>query len=465
MKADFGLLSPGATRGACGVGVLVDLKADKTHHLVQDGLRVLCNLDHRGARGAEEKTGDGAGMLLQKPHEFFQSEIPVLGEFDSYGVGQLFMPKDQWKQIALKKLINAVCREAAFRVLAWREVPTDNADLGSTALQSEPAVRQLFVEPVERLASEQLDTRLYVLRRLIEMEVQRRGICGDELFYVCSLDRRKIVYKGLLTCKQLQLYYPDLSDERVKTSLVLVHSRFGTNTLGAWELAHPYRNTVHNGEINTLRGNLNRMKTREVELGCAKFGSDIEKIKPVTSEGLSDTAVLDNILELLLEAGRSLPHALRMLVPEAWNKDKLMEPKRRAFYDFCSTIVEPWDGPALIATTDGYRIAAVLDRNGLRPCRYCVTRSNILIMASETGVLETAAHEIIFQGRLKPGELFLVDTLQKRIVPEQEIFDTLTKQDYAGWLMRNRVRLKDIVQPGMPPEEVTEVTPYQRAFG
>jgi glutamate synthase domain-containing protein 2/glutamate synthase domain-containing protein 1/glutamate synthase domain-containing protein 3 len=465
MKADFGLLSPGATRGACGVGVLVDLNANKTHQLVEDGLRILCNLDHRGARGAEEKTGDGAGMLLQKPHEFFRSEILALGEFDSYGVGQLFIPKDQWKQIALKKLINAVCHEAAFRVVAWREVPTDNSDLGRTALQSEPAVRQLFVEPVERLAPEELDTKLYVLRRLIEKEVKQRGICGEDLFYVCSLDRRKIVYKGLLTCKQLQLYFPDLSDQRVKTSIVLVHSRFGTNTLGAWELAHPYRNTVHNGEINTLRGNLNRMKTREVELGCAKFGTDIERIKPVTSEGLSDTAVLDNVLELLLESGRSLPHALRMLVPEAWNKDKLMDTKRHAFYDFCSTIVEPWDGPALIAATDGYRVAAVLDRNGLRPCRYCLTRSNILIMASETGVLETPAHEINFQGRLKPGEMFLVDTLQQRIVPEQEVFDTLTKQDYAGWLTQNRVRLKDVVKPGTLPDEVAEVTPYQRAFG
>src|SRR6266481_3300279 len=464
MKADFGLLSPGA-RGACGVGVLVDLNANKTHQLVEDGLRILCNLDHRGARGAEEKTGDGAGMLLQKPHEFFRSEIFALGEFDSYGVGQLFIPKDQWKQIALKKVINAVCREAAFRVIAWREVPTENFDLGRTALQSEPAVRQLFVEPVERLAPGHLDTKLYVLRRLIEKEVKECGICGEDLFYICSLDRRKIVYKGLLTCKQLQLYYPDLSDERVKTSIVLVHSCFGTNTLGAWELAHPYRNTVHNGEINTLRGNLNRMKTREVELSCARFGTDIERIKPVTSEGLSDTAVLDNVLELLLESGRSLPHALRMLVPEAWNKDKLMDTKRRAFYDFCSTIVEPWDGPALIAATDGYRVAAVLDRNGLRPCRYCLTRSNIVIMASETGVLDTPASEIVFQSRLKPGEMFLTDTLEKRIVPEPEIFEELAAHDYSAWLAENRIRLKDVVKPGVEVEETGDVTPYQRASG
>ena len=453
------------TRGACGVGALVDLNGTKTHRLVEDGLRILCNLDHRGARGAEEKTGDGAGMLLQKPHEFFHAQIPSLGDFDSYGVGQLFLPKDQWKQIALKKLIKAVCREAACRLVAWRDVPTDNTDLGRTALQSEPAVMQMFVEPLDPLTPEQLDTRLYVLRRLIEKAVRQSGICGQELFYICSLDRRKIVYKGLLTCTQLQLYYPDLSNSRIKTSLVLVHSRFGTNTLGAWELAHPYRTAVHNGEINTLRGNLNRMKTREAALASEIFGDDIERIKPITADAQSDTAVFDNVLELLLESGRSLPHALRMLIPEAWNKDKLMDAKRRAFYDYFSTIIEPWDGPALIAATDGYRVAAILDRNGLRPCRYCVTTGNILIMASETGVLDTPASEIVFQSRLKPGEMFLADTLERRIVPEQEVFDELTRRDYSGWLAENRVRLKDVVPPDIKVEEFGDVTPYQRAFG
>jgi glutamate synthase domain-containing protein 2/glutamate synthase domain-containing protein 1/glutamate synthase domain-containing protein 3 len=465
MKTQRGLFSPGKTRGACGVGVLVDLNGTNTHRLVEDGLRILCNLDHRGARGSEEKTGDGAGMLLQKPHEFFKSQVAALGDFDSYGVGMLFVPKDHWRQIAAKKLVETVCRDAGFKVIAWRDVPTDNCDLGKTALQSEPAVKQLFVEPLESLDPDRMDAKLYVLRRMIEKAELERQIADGELFYICSLNRRRIVYKGLLTCKQLRLYYPDLSDERVKTSLALVHSRFGTNTLGAWHLAHPYRVTVHNGEINTLRGNLNRMKTREAVLACERFGADIEKIKPVTSEGLSDTAALDNVLELLLESGRSLPHALRMLVPEAWNKDKLMEAKRRAFYDFHSTVMEPWDGPALIAATDGGRVAAVLDRNGLRPCRYCVTKENILIMASETGVLETAPSEILLQGRLKPGELFLADTIQKRIVPEQEIFDELTDRPHAEWLAQKRVSLKDIATPVPEPDEIVEVTLYQRAFG
>src|SRR6266404_1355514 len=465
MKSEHGLSSPGANRGACGVGALINLNGTRTHQLVEDGLRILCNLDHRGARGAEEKTGDGAGMLLQKPHEFFHSEIPTLGDFDSYGVGQLFVPKDQWKQIALKKLITTVCREAACRLISWREVPTDNSDLGRTALLSEPAVRQMFVEPLDPRTPEHLDTQLYVLRRMIEKAVKKSGICGNELFYVCSLDRRRIVYKGLLTCKQLQLYYPDLSNSRVKTSIVLVHSRFGTNTLGAWELAHPYRTVVHNGEINTLRGNLNRMRTREAALESEKFGDDIESIKPITAEGLSDTAVFDNVLELLLESGRSLPHALRMLIPEAWNKDKSMDARRRSFYDYFSTIIEPWDGPALIAATDGYKVATILDRNGLRPCRYCLTRSNIVIMASETGVLDKPASEIVFKSRLKPGEMFLADTLEKRIVPEQEIFAELTAHDYLAWLAENRIRLKDIVKPGVEAEETGDVTPYQRASG
>src|SRR6202023_1390854 len=258
MKIEFGLPTIGTTRGASGVGALIDLNGTKTHQLVEDGLRILCNIDHRGARGAEEKTGDWAGMLLQNPHEFFHSEIPTLGDFDSCGGGQLFVPQDQWKQIALKKLITTVCREAACRLIYWREVPTDNSDLGRTALQSEPAVRQMFIEPVDPLTPEQLDTRLYVLRRLIEKAVQQSKICGKELFYVCSLDRRKIVYKGLTTFKQLQLCFPDLSNSRIKSNIVLVHSRFGTNTLGAWELAHPYRTCVHNGEINPTRGTLTR---------------------------------------------------------------------------------------------------------------------------------------------------------------------------------------------------------------
>lgn len=288
-----GLYDPSVTRAACGVGVVVDLNGVKSHQLIEDGFRVLVNIDHRGARGSEEKTGDGTGMLLQKPHEFFAANVPGLGDFDSYGVGQIFMPRDYGMQAALKDLIKKAAHAEGFRIVAWRDVPTKGEDLlGKSALETEPAIVQVFLEPVASLDPARLDTKLYILRRVIENLARKPGLWNDkELFYICSLDRRKIVFKGLLSCGQLEPYFPDLSDPLVKTSLVLLHSRFSTNTLGAWHLAHPYRNTVHNGEINTLRGNLNRMKTREAVLASALFGDDIAKLKPITSEGMSDTAV------------------------------------------------------------------------------------------------------------------------------------------------------------------------------
>ncbi|HEX2236837.1 MAG TPA: glutamate synthase large subunit [Gammaproteobacteria bacterium] len=466
-----GLYRPKATHANCGVGVLVDLQGRKTHRLIEDGFRLLHNLDHRGARGAEEKTGDGAGMLIQKPHAFFAMQIAGLGEFDEYGVGQLFLPRDPDKQLVLLELIENVARKEGFLIIAWRDVPTDNADLGKTALASEPAIKQVFVKPRTRLEPAALDTRLYVLRRHIEKAAAPYAGGGADLFYVCSLDRRKIVYKGLLTCSQLSKYYPELRDERVATSLLLVHSRFSTNTLGAWELAHPYRCIVHNGEINTLRGNVNWMRARAADLDSGRFGCDIGKLRPITGDGeLSDSAAFDNVLELLLESGRELPHALRMMIPEAWHKDPSMDPKRRVMYDYLSAIMEPWDGPALVAATDGYQVAAILDRNGLRPCRYCVTKDDVLIMASETGVLDTPASEIVFKGRLKPGQLFLADTRERRILPEEEIFAALTDKPYAQWLANNRIQLCDLDAHNIhevPPadSDFTGITRLQRSFG
>ena len=468
LKTQRGLYDPYANHSSCGVGALVDLKGTKSHQLIEDGFQILFNLDHRGARGAEEKTGDGAGLLLQKPHDFFKSEIPSLGSFDSYGVGQAFFPQDRYKQEALQELLDSVARQEGFEIVAWRDVPTDNSELGKTALESEPAVKQFFVEPRAPLAPDRLDTKLYLWRRSIEKAAAQRDLDADSLFYICSLDRRKIVYKGLLTCQQLKLYYPDLSDERVKSSLVLVHSRFSTNTLGAWHLAHPYRSVIHNGEFNTLRGNRNWMRTREADLACQKFGEDIHKIKPVVT-GESDSAVFDNVLELLLEAGRDLPHALRMMIPEAWNKDPFMDERRRAFYDYFGMLMEPWDGPALIVATDGYRVGAVLDRNGLRPCRYSLTKDGKLIMGSETGVLDVPASEVVLKGRLQPGQLFLADTLQGRIVPEEEIFETVTSERYGEWLQTHRVKLKDLVAEAeadpAPLRDGRTIAQYQRAFG
>ena len=472
-RARLGLFDPTYEHANCGVGVLVDLKGEKRHSLVQQGLDLLANLDHRGARGAEEATGDGAGMMLQVPHAFFADLLP-LGEAGSYGVGQIFMPSES--QGELCDLIEEVVQGAGFNVIAWRDVPTDNTGLGETALRAEPAVVQVFVKPQQDLTPEAFDAQLYTLRHKIDRKV--RDERPDDAFYICSLDRRRIVYKGLLTCHQLRSYYPDLSDERVVSSLALVHARFSTNTLGAWKLAHPYRTIIHNGEINTLRGNLNWMRAREAVLASGKLG-DVGALTPLVPEGSSDTAALDSVLELLIAAGRDLPHALRMLVPEAWQKDDTMSDKRRAFYDYHSTLVEPWDGPALIAVTDGSRVAAVLDRNGLRPCRYLVTKSGLLVMASEAGVLQTPPEEVAFKGRLEPGQMFLADTNEGRIVPEEEIFGALTDEKYKRWLDENRVKLRDLVRqeigeeakkveangddsPDLSPETLRQ---YQRAFG
>ncbi|HKJ31115.1 MAG TPA: glutamate synthase large subunit [Balneolales bacterium] len=469
-KVTKGLYKPQQEHSNCGVGIVVNLKGKQTHRLVEDGFRILENLDHRGARGAEEKTGDGAGMMLQKPHDFFKSIIPELGDFDSYGVGQVFFPRDYKKQMALKEVMQEAARKEKFNIICWRKVPTDNTGLGKTALHMEPAVFQFFVEPIKPVEPEKLDSKLYVLRRLMEKAVRQRALWSGDLFYICSLDRRKIVYKGLLTCAQLRSYYPELSNSMVKTGLVMVHSRFSTNTLGSWDLAHPYRVIVHNGEINTLQGNINWMKTREPHLASERFGEDIEKIKPITPDiEISDSAGFDHVLELLHEAGRDLPHALRMMVPEAWNKDAFMHPMRKSFYDYHSTLMEPWDGPALVAASDGFRVAAILDRNGLRPCRYVLTDEDKLVMASEDGVLDILNEQVVKRGRLKPGELFMADTIEKRIIPEEEIFDDLTDEKYGKWLDENRVRLPALMDKNDVKLEdefdFDNISTYQRAFG
>jgi len=460
------LLDETSQKANCGVGITLDLSGERDHDIIEDGLDLLENLDHRGARGAEPDTGDGAGILIQKPHAFFTDEVDGLGEFDEYGVGMVFLPSDE-SSTQLRSLIETAADQEGFDVVAWRSVPTDNSSLGATAVETEPDVEQFFVEPQDDCSPEELDSALYVLRRVIENRVAERDPPGSDRFYICSLDRRKIVYKGLLTNAQVREYYPDLSDERVVSRLAFVHSRFSTNTLGAWELAHPYRNIIHNGEINTLRGNLNWMQAREAELESPAFGSDIEKLKPITDEDQSDTAVVDNVLELLVESGRSMPHALRMLVPEAWEQDDQLGQDRTDWYRYHSTINEPWDGPALIAYTDGFKVGAVLDRNGLRPCRYAVTEDDRLVMASETGALELQEENVAHRDRLQPGELFYADPDAGGIVSDDEIFDSLTDDKYGEWLEEHEVRLDDLDSgvEDTPTYVESDLTAYQRAFG
>ncbi|MEF8864615.1 MAG: glutamate synthase large subunit [Salinibacter sp.] len=474
---DRAALGPRRERSNCGVGVLMDLNGTQSHAMVKQALGLLRRLDHRGARGAEENTGDGAGLLIQKPHAFYQDVVSGLGTADSYGVGQFFLPRDRHVQEALRDFIDQRVRAEGLDPVAWRSVPTDASDLGPTARATEPDVWQLFVQPTHPVSPERLDAQLYILRRLLENAVADSDLEDRETFYVCSLDRRRVVYKGLLTNAQVASYYPELTDERVRSTLALVHSRFSTNTLGAWRLAHPYRTVVHNGEVNTLRGNLNWMRAREADLRTDAFGEDLERIRPITTEAQSDTAVLDNVLELLVESGRSLPHALRMLIPEAWTKDARMSPERRAWYEYHSTLIEPWDGPLLAAFTDGDSVAAVLDRNGLRPCRYWVTHDDRLVMASEAGVVDLPPGRVAQKNRLQPGQLFLADAAAERIVPEDEVFGRLTDEKYERWLDEMRVRLQTLVPAhtsrGTPVPETTlslngdpEVLPRrQRAFG
>ncbi|HKJ58111.1 MAG TPA: glutamate synthase subunit alpha, partial [Halobacteriales archaeon] len=413
------LADPTAERSNCGVGVVMDLHGGRSHGVVADGLELLANLEHRGTTGAEEDTGDGAGITVQTPHELFAEEVPVdLPE--EYAVGSIFLPQDDESAADLKALVGDGLAEHGLSVVHWRDVPTDNSALGKTAVDSEPDVVQAFVVPDGDSidSTDEFDRKLYVGRRTVENAVEDEAPEGADRFYVCSLDRQIVVYKGLLKGTQLPGYYPDLRDERVESTFVLVHARFSTNTLGAWHLAHPYRRIIHNGEFNTIQGNINWMRARETDLAHEDFGDDIHTIKPIIDDpDQSDTASVDNALELLLNTGRDLPHALRMLIPEAWRRPENQVPEgRRAFYDFHASLVEPWDGPALVIGTDGEKIAGVLDRNGLRPCRYEVRGDGRLVLASEAGALTTPVENVEERGRLQPGQLFVADPEEGRVV-------------------------------------------------
>ena len=460
-----GLASVTDDRSNCGIGGVVDLDGEPTHDTVADAVELLENLEHRGTTGAEEDTGDGAGIMVARPDGFFRdvvdADLPA-----EYAVGSVFMPTEPSVQARIHDVIAEVLSVYGLEVLAWRDVPTDNADLGATALDSEPHVAQLFVAPVEGAGLAErftapgddpdadpallgFDRALYAARREIENAVA--DVDGAGRFYVCSLDRQRVVYKGLLKGPQLADYYLDLTDDRFTSHVALVHARFSTNTLGAWHLAHPYRNIVHNGEFNTIRGNVNWMRARESDLEHPAFGAELETIKPVIDDpNQSDTASVDNAAELLLQTGRELPHVLRMLVPEAFRDDDLMDEARTDFYDYHASLVEPWDGPALVIGFDGDQVAGVLDRNGLRPCRYEVTRENRLVVGSEVGALPTDAADVTRRGRLQPGEIFVADPEAGRIVPDDEVFAELTDERYGEWVDENQVALDEVVADSGP---------------
>ena len=448
-----GLYDPQYEHDSCGVGVIAHIKGVKSHDIIEKGLQVLINLGHRGACGSDPKTGDGAGILLQMPHRFFSEEclklgisLPPLGD---YGVGMVFLPQDPAQRERCERIFEDIVLEEGQLLLGWRDVPLDNSGIGERAREVQPFIRQVFIGRGQHTADEAaLGRKLYVIRRQVEKAVEASDIEDADTFYIPSLFTNRIVYKGLLMADQIAGFYQELTDPAMVTSFSLVHSRFSTNTLGSWKLAHPYRLMLHNGEINTLRGNLNWMVARQAMFSSPLFGDDMQKLFPIITPGQSDTACIDNALELLLATGRSLPHCMMMLVPEAWGDHVEIAPEKRDFYEYHSSLMEPWDGPALLAFTDGVRVGAILDRNGLRPFRYLVTRDDLLVMASEVGVLDVPPEDVLFKARLEPGRMFLVDPSEGRILEDEEIKRELSNQQpYGNWLAENRVTMEQLPEP------------------
>jgi len=466
-----GLYSPELEHDSCGVGFIVHLKGQKSHQIIDDGLTALENLDHRGASGAEANTGDGSGILIQIPHQFFQRQCAALGirlpEAGRYGAGLFFASPDPRARAQAQALFGAIVEEEGQHLLGWREVPTRNASLGITSRAAEPAILQVFVGCGSRTFGEDAFERvLYVIRKRFEKAVQRWGIKDEEYFYFPSLSCRTLIYKGMLTATQLRDYFPDLSDPRMISALAMFHSRFSTNTFPSWKLAHPYRMIAHNGEINTKRGNINWMTAREALMQSPHFG-DIHKVLPAIDERGSDTACLDNALELLVMAGRSPEHAMMMLIPEAWSGHESMSAEKRAFYEYHSCLMEPWDGPASVTFTDGRTIGAVLDRNGLRPSRYYVTKDDLVIMASEVGVLPIEPELVLRKGRLEPGKMFLVSLDEGRIIDDAELKRKLaTERPYGEWLKENLMPLGSLpAADPEPPITGKDLATQQMAFG
>ena len=467
-----GLYDPLNERDSCGVGFVANVDGTRSNHIIRQALEILWNLNHRGACGCDPESGDGAGVLLQIPHEFLNREcrktglrLPPPGE---YAVGMVFLPPNPRHRQQCEDVLGWIVRKEGHEVLGWREVPVDSSAIGSVAHQAEPVIRQVFIAKNPKLKSEaDFERMLYVIRRLTSLTVDRLGIEDAHYFYVPSLSSVTIVYKGQLTARQIDQYYLDLKDPSIRSALALVHSRFSTNTFPSWKLAHPFRYLAHNGEINALRGNRNWMRARTETMASELFGDDLQKLFPVLTETGSDSATIDNAMEFLLAGGRSLPHAIMMLIPEAWGPGVEMDSEKRAFYEYHACMMEPWDGPATIAFTDGRSIGAVLDRNGLRPARYVLTKDNRVIMASEVGVLDIRPEEIAYKGRLQPGRIFLVDTIQGRIVDDSELKEQIVRRKpYRQWLEAGRIRLKDLPQPETTeaPHSETLIT-RQKAFG
>ena len=464
-----GLYDPKFEHDSCGVGFVANIKGAQSHRIISDGLQILANLTHRGAVGADPKAGDGAGMLLQISDRFFREAVEFeLPEKGHYAVGMVFLPRGQAGQAESKGIIERYILDEDQILLGWRDVPVNNVNLGESVRPTEPVIKQVFVGCDHAIADQGgFERKLFVIRKQIEKRIRESDIEGKSDFYISSLSSRIITYKGMLLANQVGEFYPDLVDRRMESALALVHQRFSTNTFPTWDLAHPFRMIAHNGEINTLRGNANWMAARRSTMSSAILGEDMDKVWPLIHEGQSDSAAFDNALELLVAGGYSLSHAMMMLIPEAWSGNDNMDPGRRAFYEYHAALMEPWDGPAAVAFTDGRQIGATLDRNGLRPARYLVTSDDIVVMASEMGVLDIPEEKIVRKWRLQPGKMLLIDLDEGRIIDDDELKNTLaSSHDYQGWLDRTQIRLGDLrpAVGAMSPDRQTLMS-AQRAFG
>ncbi|MDR0934468.1 MAG: glutamate synthase subunit alpha, partial [Burkholderiaceae bacterium] len=468
-----GLYHPAYEHDACGVGFVAHIKGKKSHTIIEQGLMILKNLTHRGAVGADKLMGDGAGILLQLPDQYFREEMALQGATlppeGEYGVGMIFLPKERGSRLACEREIERAVRSEGQVVLGWRDVPVDDAmPMSPVVREKEPVMRQIFIgRGPDVMVTDVLERKLFVIRKAAGHAIQSLNLEHCKEFFVPSMSARTIVYKGLLLADQVQTYYKDLQDPRFVSALAMVHQRFSTNTFPEWPLAHPYRLVAHNGEINTVKGNFNWLRAREGMMKSAVLEDDLQKLYPITYEGQSDTACFDNALELLVMSGYPLAHAVMMMIPEAWENHNLMDERRRAFYEYHAAMMEPWDGPAAIAFTDGRQIGGMLDRNGLRPARYALTDDDLVVMASEAGVLPIPESRIIKKWRLQPGRMFLVDTEAGRIIDDEEIKNIYANaRPYPAWLKSVCINLHDLKDRVTDiPVSPVPLLDRQQAFG
>jgi glutamate synthase domain-containing protein 2/glutamate synthase domain-containing protein 1/glutamate synthase domain-containing protein 3 len=461
-----GLYDPSNEHDACGVGFVVNIDGKRDHKIIDEGIRILCNLEHRGAVGGDLKTGDGAGMLLQVPDQFFRKildfDLPKLGK---YGIGVFFLPQEDDLYGRAKSMISEVIEREGAQLIGWRDVPVDVECLGDVARASVPKIAQIFIT-LDKVEESQFDRKLFIIRKCLENEAKTKGWDWNK-FYISSFSRRTIIYKGMFVASQFACFYPDLVDKSFKSAIALVHQRYSTNTFPSWSLAQPFRYIAHNGEINTLRGNVNKMIALDYTLSSPLFGDEIKKISPVMNPKASDSAIFDNVFELLTMAGRSMEHSMMMMVPEAFGFQYHISQDKRAFYEYHMSIMDPWDGPAALAFSDGIKIGAYLDRNGLRPGRYVITKSGKVVLASETGVLDIDPADVREKGKLAPGKMFMVDTEKHRIIRDNEIKSTVSRwKPYRRWLEENKIELKGLFQvPGQIKKDKDTLQIQQKAFG